>query len=155
MTGLPQAVVALTVGHRLVTKLQALGRRDGCRRSRLALPGKDVEYDVGAAGAAVERLGTGRLDRLQPILLNRREHLDELPVAVVVAREPGSQAAVRVGQLPALEGRAIAQRAGLPRQDRHVVPRIVGDLAAPEAAGMLGDDLAVLADGDPIGIAAR
>ena len=32
------------------------------------------------------------------------------------------------------------------------MPRIVGDLAAPEAAGMLGDDLAVLADGDPIGI---
>ena len=32
------------------------------------------------------------------------------------------------------------------------MPRIVGDLAAPEAPGMLGDDLAVLADGDPIGI---
>ena len=32
------------------------------------------------------------------------------------------------------------------------MPRIVGDLAAPEAAGMLGDDLAVLADDDPIGI---
>ena len=31
-----------------------------------------------------------------------REHLDELPVAVVVARQPGSQAAERVGQLPAL-----------------------------------------------------
>ena len=33
-------------------------------------------HDVGAAGTAVERLGTGRLDRLQPVLLNRREHLD-------------------------------------------------------------------------------
>ena len=161
MAGLPQAVIALAIGHRPVAKLQALGRRDGCRRRRLALPGEDVEHHVardargahdGAAGAAVERLGAGRLDRLQSVLQHGREHLDELPVAVVVAREPGSQAPERVGQLPALEGRAIAQRAGLPRQDRHVVPRIVGDLAAPEAAGMLGDDLAVLADGDPIGI---
>ena len=73
MTGLPQAVIALAIGNRLVTKLQALGRRDGCRRRRLALPGKDVEHDVGAAGAAVERLGAGRLDRLQSVLLNRRE----------------------------------------------------------------------------------
>ena len=31
------------------------------------------------------------------------------------------------------------------------MPRIVGDLAAPEAPGMLGDGLAVLADDDPIG----
>ena len=54
-------------------------------------------HDVRAAGAAVERLGTGRLDRLQPVLLNRREYPDELPVAVVVAREPGPQAAEGVG----------------------------------------------------------
>ena len=90
MTGLPQAVVALTVGYRLVAKLQALGRRDGCRRCRLALPGEDVEHHVGAAGAAVERLGTGRLHRLQSVLQRRREHLDELPVAVVVAPRAGS-----------------------------------------------------------------
>ena len=32
------------------------------------------------------------------------------------------------------------------------MPRIVGDLAAPEAPGMLGDGLAVLADDDPIGV---
>ena len=161
MTGLPQAVVALTVGNRLVMKLQALRRRDGRRRRRLALPGEDVEHDVardargahdGAAGAALERLGTGRLDRLQPILQHRREHLDELPVAVVVAREPGPQTAERVGQLPVLEGRAVPQRPGLPRQDRHVMPRIVDEPAAPEAPGVLGDDLAVLADDDPLGI---
>ena len=89
MTGLPQAVIALTVGNRLVAELQALGRRDRRRRCRLVLPGEDVEHHVGTAGAALERLGTGRLDRFQPILQHRREHLDELPVAVVVAREPG------------------------------------------------------------------
>ena len=152
MTGLPQAIVALTVGHRPVAKLQALGRRDGRRRCRLALPGQDVEHDVGAAGAAVERLGTGRLDRLQPVLLNRREDPHELPVTVVATRQPSPYAAERAGQLPALEGRAVPQRTRLPRQDRHVVPRIVGDLAAPEAPGMLGDGLAVLADDDPIGV---
>ena len=104
------------------------------------------------AGAAVERLGTGRLDRLQPVLLNRREDPHELPVTVVATRQPGPYAAERAGQLPALEGRAVPQRTRLPRQDRHVVPRIVGDLAAPEAPGMLGDGLAVLADDDPIGV---
>ena len=90
----------------------------------------------GAAGAAVERLGTGRLDRLEPVLQHRREDPHELPVAVVVAGEPGPHAAQRAGQLPAFEGRTIAQRAGLPCQDRHVVPRLVGDLAAPEAPGI-------------------
>ena len=68
MTGLPQAVIALAIGNRLVTKLQALGRRDRRRRRRLALPGEDVEHDVGAAGAALERFGTGRFYRLQPVL---------------------------------------------------------------------------------------
>ena len=100
----------------------------------------------------VERFGAGRLDRLQPVLLNRREDPHELPVTVVATRQPSPYAAERAGQLPALEGRAVPQRTRLPRQDRHVVPRIVGDLAAPEAPGMLGDGLAVLADDDPIGV---
>ena len=90
-------------------------------------------HDVGAAGAAVERLGAGRLDRLHSVLLNRREHLDELPVAVVVAREPGPQAAEGVGQLPALEGRAVAQCTRFALQDLHVMPGIAGDLAATVA----------------------
>ena len=151
-TGLPQAVVALTVGHRLVAELQALGRRDGCRRRGLALPGEDVENDVGATGAAVERFGAGHLDRFQPVLLNRSQDSDELAVAVVAAREPGPHAAERIGQPPALKGGTVPKRAGLALQDRHVVPRVVGDLAAPEAAGMLGDDRAILADDDPIGV---
>ena len=152
MTGLPQAVIALTVGHRLVAKLQALGRRDGRRRCRLALPGQDVEHDVCAAGATVERLGAGLLNRIEAVLQHRRQHRDELPVPVVVGREPGSQPAEGVGQLPVLEGCAVTQCAGLALQDRHVVPRLVGDLAASEAAGMLRNGLAVLADDDPIGV---
>ena len=140
----PQAAVAPTIGHRSVAKLQALGRRDGRRRCRLAPPGEDVGHGAGAAGAAVERPGTGRL---QPVLQHRRRNLGKLPAAAVAGGRPGPQAPGRVRQLPALEGRAIAQRAGLLRQDRHAVPRIAGDPAAPEAAGMLGGGLAVLADG--------
>ena len=98
MAGPPQAVVAPTIGHRLVAKPQAFGRRDARRRCRLALPGQDVEHHVGAAGAAGKRLGASRLDRLQPVLQHRRENLDELPVAVVVGRQPGPQATERVGQ---------------------------------------------------------
>ena len=60
LRGLPQTVVASAVGHGLVLKLQALGRRDVRRRRRLPLPGEDVEHHIGTAGAAVERLGTGR-----------------------------------------------------------------------------------------------
>ena len=86
MTGPPQAVVAAAVGHRLVAKLQALGRWDG--RRRLAVPSEDVEHNVSAAGAAGERFGAGRLDRLQPVLQHRREDFDDLTIAVVAAGEP-------------------------------------------------------------------
>ena len=107
MAGPPQAVVAPTIGHRLVAKPQAFGRRDARRRCRLALPDQDVEHHVGAAGAAGKRLGASRLDRLQPVLQHRRENLDELPVAVVVGRQPGPQATERVGH-----GRARHRAAG-------------------------------------------
>ena len=83
MAGLPQSVVAAAVDRRRVAELQAFRGRDGRRRRRLALPGEDVEHDIGAAGAMGERFGAGRLDRLQPVLQHRREHLDDLPVAVV------------------------------------------------------------------------
>ena len=112
MTGLPQAVIALAIGNRLVTELQALRRWDGCRRCRLALPGEDVEHDVGAAGAAVERFGAGRLDRLQSVLQHGREHLDELPVAVVVAREPVRRRPSALGNCQPLKGAPLRSAPG-------------------------------------------
>ncbi len=152
MTGPPQAVVATAVGHGLMTQLQALGRRDGRRRRRLALPGEDVEHHIGAARTAVERLGAGLLNRIEAVLQHRRQHRDELPVPVVVGRQPGPQTTERPGQLPVPEGCAVTQCARLALQDRHIVPRLVDDLATSEAAGMLGNGLAILADDDPIGI---
>src|SRR5207237_6235279 len=47
---------------------------------------------------------------------------------------------------------AVAQRAGLSRQHRQVMPGIVGGLAAAEAAGVLADDLAITPDHDAIGV---
>ena len=101
----------------------------------LALPGEDVEHNISAAGAAGERFGAGRLDRLQPVLQHRREDPHELPVTVVATRQPSPYAAQCAGQLPTLERRAIPQRTGLPCQDRHVVPWIAGDLTASKLRG--------------------
>ena len=136
MTGPPQAVVAAAVGHRLVAKLQALGRWDGRRWRRLAVPGEDVEHNVSAAGAAGERFGAGRLDRLQPVLQHRREDFDDLTASP--SSRPVSRARMRPsapGSCQPLKGAPIPQRTGLPCQDRHVVPWIAGDLTASKASG--------------------
>ena len=78
--------------------------------------------------------------------------LDHLAIAVVDAGELAPDPVDAGGQHPVLEGRAIPQGAGLAGQHRHVVPGIEDRLVAPEAAGMLADDPAVLAQLDPIGI---
>ncbi len=44
------------------------------------------------------------------------------------------------------------QGAGLPGEHGHVVPGVVDGLVAPEAPGMLGDELAVLADDNALGV---
>ena len=72
-----------------------------------------------------ERLGAGGLDRRQPVGEHRGENLDELPVAVVGACELALDAVQRRRQHPILERRAVAERAGLARQDRHVMPWVV------------------------------
>src|SRR3954471_10014520 len=58
------------------------------------------------------------------------------------------------GQLPVLERRAVTQCPRLARQHRHIVPGIVDRLAAPEAATVLAEQAAVLAQFDPLGISA-
>ena len=102
--------------------------------------------------AAGERLGAGRLDRLQPVLSTAVRIVDELAVAVVEAPQLAPHLLQAGRQHPVLERCAVAQRAGLAGQHRQVVPGIVDRLAAAEAAGMLADDLAVLADHDAIGV---
>src|SRR5260370_1359956 len=49
--------------------------------------GQDVEKDVGGVDAVGARLGTGGLDRRQPVGEHRGEDVDHLPIAVVGAGE--------------------------------------------------------------------
>ena len=77
------------------------------------MAGENVEHEIGAAGAIGKCFGAGCLYRLQPVLQHRREHLDDLLVAIGVGRQPGSHAIQGVGQLPALEGGAVPQRTAM------------------------------------------
>lgn len=134
---------------------QRLGRGDGQRRHWLALTSQDVEHDVAADRAASERLGTGGLDRIQPIGRHRAQDADHLAIAIGMAAEASPCPLDRGRKRPVLERRAVAQRARLSRQHRHVMPGIIDRLLAPEPADMLADDLAVLADDDPVSIGDR
>ncbi|SFN03347.1 hypothetical protein SAMN05192568_11155, partial [Methylobacterium pseudosasicola] len=69
---------------------QALRRQDGDGCSGLALPGEDVEDDIGRVHALAQRFGTGGLDRAQPVAQHGGEDLDHLPVAVGRAGELAS-----------------------------------------------------------------
>ena len=88
MAGLPQAVVALAVGHRRMTKAQALRRLDRRRRLGITTSCEEVEHHISAARATLERFGARLLHRLQAVVQYRGEHGDELPVAVAAPSQP-------------------------------------------------------------------
>src|SRR5207244_12315624 len=73
-------------------------------------------------------------------------------VAIVRALQLTPHALQAGRQEPVLERRAIPERARLPGEHRHVMPRVVDRLAAAEAAAMFAGDYSVLADDDAIGI---
>jgi len=77
-------------------------------------------------------------------------NVDHLPIAVMGASELAPHTFHRGRQHPILEGRAVAQGAGLAGE--HVMPGVVDRIAAAERARMFGDDPTVLADHDPVGI---
>ena len=58
-------------------------------------------------------------------------------------------------QIPVLERGAVTQGTGLAYQHRQIVPGVVDDLVALEAARVIGDRLAVEQHDDPIGIGAH
>src|SRR5262252_8880240 len=79
-----QTVIAGAVGRRLDRQRQ---RCRGCyrlSRGGIALPRQDVEHDVAAEHLGRQRLGTGRLDRIEPGLGHSRQDVDELAIAVVL-----------------------------------------------------------------------
>src|SRR5450759_1570774 len=125
---------------------------DRCWRAGIALAGEDVENDIGGMNTVGDRFGTSRLDRRQPVGEHRGEDVDHLPIAVVDAGELAPHALHGGRQYPILEGRAVAQGAGLAGEYRHVMPGVVDRVAAAERAAMFGDDPPVLADYDAIGI---
>ena len=133
-------------------KPQRIRREDGRRRSGVALAREDVDDHIGRVDALGHRLGTGGLDRRQPVGEHGGENGDHLAIAVIGTGEFASHPLQRGRQHPVLERRAVAQCPGLAGQDRHVVPWIIDRLAAPIAAGMFRDRAPVLADDDAIGI---
>ena len=88
------------------------------------------------------------LDWRQAVVQNSIENLHHLPVAISRSAQLLTDTPERTRQDPGLEWRTIAQRAWLARQHGNVVPGIVDRLLAPEAAFVLGQDLAVLANYD-------
>ena len=66
---------------------QGRRREDGDRRTGIALAGQDVEDDIGGMDTVADSLGTGRLDRRQPVGEHRGENVDHLSIAVVIAGE--------------------------------------------------------------------
>jgi hypothetical protein len=116
------------------------------------VPRQDIEDDVGGMDAAGERLGARRLDRGEAIAEYRRQDFDHLPVAVIRALQPAAHPLQMSRQHPVFEGRAVSERARLSGQHRDVMPGVVDRLITSETARMLGDDRAVLADHDTLGI---
>ncbi len=56
------------------------------------------------------------------------------------------------GSTQFLNGAPLRKAPGFARQDRHVMPWVVLDLAAAESALMLGDEPPVLADDEAVGV---
>ena len=77
------------------------------RRGGVTLPRQDVEHDVAAAQLGRQRLGAGRLDRIEPGLGNRRQDVDELAIAVVMAGKPPADLRQGWRQVPVAERVAV------------------------------------------------
>lgn len=100
----------------------------------------------------LERIGTGVADGLKPVEPHHREHLNELAVPAGVPGEALAQPRHGGGQVPVLERRSVAQRAGLALQGRHVTPGVVDRAALAEAASMLADQFPGAEHDDVLGV---
>jgi hypothetical protein len=127
-------------------------REDRGGRTGIAVASQNVEDDVSGVDALRGCFGAGRLDRREAVGKYGGEDVDHLPITVVDAGELAPHALHRGRQHPVLEGRAVAQSAGLAGEHRHVMPGIVDRLAAAERARMFGNAPAVLADHDAVGV---
>jgi hypothetical protein len=83
-----------------VAQRQRSRRHDGGGRIGIALAGQNVEDDVGGVDVLRGCLGTGRLDRRQPVGDHGGEDVDHLPIAVAGAGELASDALHLPDRLP-------------------------------------------------------
>lgn len=130
------------------------GGHDGHGHGGVALPGQNVENDVGRMHALAQSLGASRFHRRKPIAEYGGQNRDHLPTAIIAAGELAPDLFDADGQYPILEGRAITQGARFARQHRDIMPGIKECLLAAKRAGMLAHDHAVLAQLDVVGIGA-
>ena len=131
---------------------QRIGGQNRYSRIGITAPRQDIENDVGGMDAVGEGFGAGCLDSRQAVGQHRRQHLDHLAVAIIRALQLTPHAPQAGRQKPVLEGGTVTPCAGLSGEHRHVMPWVIGRLAAAEAAAMLADDRAILADHNAIGI---
>ena len=113
-------------GDRRAGQPQRLWRHDRDRRVRIAAARQNVQDHVGGMDALAQRLDASGLDRGKPVRSARRRgsppSADRRPRAARSFRRTRSMAA---GNTQCLNGGAVAERAGLAGQHRHVVPGIV------------------------------
>jgi hypothetical protein len=86
-------------------------------------------------------LGAGGFDGVQAIGEHGTEYVDYLPITAGLSFELTLHTAQGRRQIPVLERRPVAQRAGLADQDRDVMERVVDRLATAEGTIMAGDNL--------------
>lgn len=152
---LKQLIVTITVGGGLYGQLQRFGHLQERRRWRLGRAVQEV-YDMGAGDdLLLERLRTGRADRLQAGHGDHGEDVDELTIPIEVFGQPLAQTGHRGRQVPVLERRAVAQRAGFALERRHVMPGVVDRAIAIEATRVFPDHLPGADHHDPLGIGAH
>ena len=127
-----------------MVKAKRVRGHDGDRVGGLAGSRQDVEDHVSRVDAFTERLRAGGLDGRKSVAQHRGEDGNHLTPAVRCSAELAPDALEARWQDPVFERRAVAQGAGLPRQNRHIMPGIVDRLVPTEAAGVFTDNPPVL-----------
>lgn len=111
---------------------------------------QDVQNNTRGMDVVRQGFGAGGFYGLQPVGEHGPEDVDHLPVTAGLTFELALHTAQCRREVPSLEGRAIAQRAGLACKDGYVMQGIVDGVVAPEDPIMASDDLSVLPAFQPV-----
>lgn len=129
--------VAIHIGFRLFLELQTIR----CRYRLCRLLGReaaqDIQHHLGGRRPSVEGQLTGYRDRIHSLDADGLQDRDKLPVTAWLPEQLVLLCQDRSRQFPDLEGRTIAQRAGLSVEGRHAMPAIETGLVPLEAADVV------------------